>query len=156
MAKKKRKLSKESLRKLRQRIARRNFGLNKKAQAGGRSKNVARKKRRMSRRSKGGTIAKFGGVFLYGATREAISNRLAPITQRIPLGGISDEVGMLTALWLGKKFVFKRAGILRDMATDGMKLEVARLGEAVVNGELGLGIFGSSSKNGVQPATVIG
>ena len=76
---------------------------------------------------------------LYGAVRARMSNILAPYTAKIPLGVVSDEVGMVVALQLLKKFAIKKAGVLRDAATFGQAIEFARIGEAVATGQVNLG-----------------
>ena len=76
---------------------------------------------------------------LYGAVRARMSNFLAPYTAKIPAGVVSDEVGMVVALQLLKKFALKRAGVLRDSATIGQAIEFARIGEAVSTGQINLG-----------------
>jgi len=39
---------------------------------------------------------------------------------------------------LGKKFLFKKAGIIRDALSAGQVIELARIGDAIASGELGL------------------
>lgn len=112
-----------------------------------RVKTMPKKKRRTSRNKRsisilGINLGKAGAAALYGAGRAKISNLLAPYTSKIPLGVISDEVGMVIALQLAKKYVIKKAGILRDAATFGQAIEFARIGEAAATGQLNLGILG--------------
>lgn len=90
-------------------------------------------------------------ALIYGAIRAKTSNMLAPYTSRIPLGNVSDEIGMLAVSTLGKKFLFKSAGTIRDALTAGQTIEIARIGDAVASGELGINLFGqtqASNSNG--------
>ena len=70
---------------------------------------------------------------------------LAPYTSRIPLGNVSDEVGMLVVSTLGKKYLFKKAGALRDAMSAGQTIELARIGEAIASGSLGIGLLGGNN-----------
>jgi len=101
-----------------------------------------KKKRSRSKRSAnimGINTGKALAAGLYGAVRARMSAVLAPYTSKIPAGAVSDEVGMVIALQMGKKFLFKRAGVLRDSATIGQAIEFARIGEAVATGSINLG-----------------
>jgi hypothetical protein len=151
MARKKRKLTKTQLKKLRQRIARKNFGIRRtKRKSRVRNKftplrRMARRRRtktkkRYSRKGKFGGAMKYLAAGLYGALRARTSNALSPITQKIPLGDVADEAGMFAANWAVGKFV-KAA---RPVTQAGMLIEAARIGEAVATGS----IFGASN-NGV-------
>lgn len=94
-------------------------------------------------------LGKMGGLLgaaIYGAGRAKMSNALAPLTNRIPLGGISDEVGMILAAEAAKKFIGNRIPMVRQIATSGQYIEAARIGEAVISGQVGLG--GSSGGGG--------
>lgn len=106
-------------------------------------------KKRSSSRVLGFNIGKIAAPMIYGAVREKASNLLMPYTSRIPLGSISDEVGMYAALWAAKKYVFKQKGVLRDALSVGQNIELARIGETAINGQLGLG----SLFNGGQTQT---
>lgn len=111
-----------------------------------------RKKRSSGRRGMsilGINLTKAGSAMAYGAIREKMSNVLMPYTSKIPLGVISDEVGMLGASWALKKFFFKGKGFARDALSIGQGIELARIGEAVINGQVNLGgLF-----NNAMPAT---
>lgn len=76
----------------------------------------------------------------YGAIRGYTSNLLTPLTSKIPLGDIADEVVMAGACWLGSKY---GSGFVRNVAQKGLIIENARVGEAVVSG--GLGSFTNNS-----------
>lgn len=150
---KKKKLTKSQLSALRRRIALKNFGKKRKKSNSTKSKSykrMAKKKRKSYKRSSsvfGINTAKALSAAIYGALRSKTSNILAPYTSKIPLGNVSDEAGMLIATTLAKKYLFKRAGTMRDAMTAGQTIELARVGEAVVNGQLGINLFGMGSSN---------
>jgi len=109
---------------------------------------AARVSRRSSRRSDGGGLMlTAGGAAIYGAARQRISDLAAPITSRIPLGGIADEV----ALGVGGYYLAKKSSmpLLKSIGRAAMTIEAARIGEAVATGSLGLG--GGSSSQGITP-----
>lgn len=80
---------------------------------------------------------------IYGALREKMSLALLPLTSKIPLGTVADEVGMGVINYIVAK---KTSGMLRDVAVKGLVIENARIGEALVSGN----IFstGSAATNG--------
>lgn len=78
----------------------------------------------------------------YGALRGYTSNAIAPFTSKIPLGGLSDEVGMGLLSWAVAKYA--GGGMLGSIARKGLVIENARIGEALVTG----GLFGSSGMTG--------
>ena len=104
-------------------------------------------RRRTTRSNKvlGLNVSKVGAAMLYGAMRSRTSAYLSQYTSKIPLGNISDEVGMFLVAAAGKKFLFKKAGIIRDALTIGQSIEAARVGEAVISGQVGLNIGGAST-----------
>lgn len=106
-----------------------------------------KKAKRTSRRSSGKILgintASIVGPLLYGAVRAKTSALIAPYTAKIPLGNIGDEVGMYALATLGKKFVAKKQGVLRDALSAGQVIELARIGDAIASGDLGL--FNSSA-----------
>jgi len=113
---------------------------------------MARKRKSVKRRSSKKSSSIFGintmkalSAGIYGALRMKSSNMLAPYTSKIPLGNISDEAGMLLVSTLGKKYLFKRAGVLRDAMTAGQTIELARIGEAIASGSLGINLLGMGS-----------
>ena len=82
---------------------------------------------------------------IYGAIRGKTSNYLAPYTSKIPLGNISDEVGLIATSYIGKKYLFKSAGVMRDALSTGQKIELARIGEAVMSGNVGIPLLNMGS-----------
>lgn len=108
------------------------------------------KKRSRKGNSKSSSILGFNtaaalAAVLYGAVRAKTSTLLSPYTAKIPLGNVSDEAGMLIVTSLGKKFLFKKKGTFRDVMTAGQTIELARIGDAIVSGELNLSLGKSSS-----------
>lgn len=111
---------------------------------------TARKKTRRSTRSKtmkfmGLNLGLIGAGVAYGAIREYASNKLMPFTQKIPLGAVSDEVGLLIATMAAKKYVFKGKGFMRNVLTQGQTIEAVRIGQAAINGDINLGGLNASS-----------
>jgi len=80
----------------------------------------------------------------YGAIRAKASNMLLPLTSKIPLGSVADEVGMGFANWMVAK---NTSGFFKDMALKGLVIENARLGEAVAIGGIG-NLTQTSNANG--------
>lgn len=79
------------------------------------------------------------GAGIYGAFRAKVSNYLSQYTSKIPLGSISDEVGMGLMCILGKKFLGRRVPMLKKVFDAGLVIESARIGEVVATGGLSLG-----------------
>ena len=107
---------------------------------------MARRKRSRSRsflKSAAGPMSVLLGGGLYGAVRQKASNALMPITSKIPLGNIADEAVLFGLAYLVRKKVSNK--IVKDMALAGMAVEAARIGEAVITGQVGLSASSSSS-----------
>ena len=98
-------------------------------------------KRRSSKKGfsiMGISMAKMLSAAGYGAIRARTSNLISPYTSKLPLGNIADEVGMMALAVAGKKFLFKKAGLARDVLSAGQIIEMARIGDAAVSGQLNL------------------
>jgi len=109
-------------------------------------KRTTRKKSSVSNKKLFGiNLGKAFSTMLYGGIRSIASNKLAPYTSRIPLGIISDEAGLLLVSTFGKK-IFKKNDIFKEVLTAGQTVELARIGEAVFNGQLGLNLFGQNQE----------
>lgn len=93
----------------------------------------------------GTTLMALGGAAIYGGVRAKMSQALSPLTSKIPLGEISDEVGMLGVNLAVGRFLGRKIPILRSITKAGMLIEAARIGEAVAMGQVGLGGFGGGS-----------
>lgn len=83
---------------------------------------------------------------LYGAARGWIATMIAPITNKIPLGGISDEAGMIGLAWGADKF-----GGGNKLIKIGSRVaaftEGASIGQAVVTGQVNLQNLGAATSN---------
>jgi len=86
-----------------------------------------------------GLVATLLSAGLYGAFRAKVSNYLSQYTSKIPLGNVSDEVGMGLLCLLGKKFIGNRVPLAKKVFEAGLYIECARIGETVATGQLGLG-----------------
>lgn len=112
----------------------------------GRFKRFARRAGRSAfRRSsrKGSSALGWGflvGAGVYGAVREKASNMLTPLTSKVPLGNVADEVVMGAINYFGAK---NTSGVVREIFKAGMTIEAARIGETIANGQLNMG--GSSN-----------
>ncbi len=119
----------------------------------GRSRFSSSKRGSFRRRAKSAAIgsAPLIAAGLYGAARVDLANLVAPLSARIPLGGIADEVGMLLANMAAKKFIpFKT---VKNMASAGMMIEAAAIGAALRAGGFG-GLTGNNSNAGGFVPTV--
>ena len=95
-----------------------------------------------------GIVATLAGAGIYGAFRARVSDYLSQFTNKIPLGNISDEVGMGLLCILGKKFIGRRVPFSKKIFDAGLAIEAARVGEAVATGQLSLGLSGSGKNSG--------
>lgn len=75
----------------------------------------------------------------YGAVRGKTSQLLAPITARVPFGGMSDEIVIATLAFYGKKKV--KNPMLKNVLNAALIVESARIGEVLATG----GLSGNSS-----------
>lgn len=92
-------------------------------------------------------------AMIYGGARGYLSNMLAPIVSKIPLGNVADEI----AFGALNYFVAKNTkGFIRNVALKGLVIENARLGEAVATGQLGLLRASGSGADVEQNAFIIG
>lgn len=98
------------------------------------------------RRSRGISKTGMGGMLsaaLYGAGRAYVSDKIQPLTSKIPLGNVSDNVAMLGVNWAIKRFLGNRVPILAKAADAGMIIEAAMIGSELMQGGLSTG--GASS-----------
>jgi len=107
----------------------------------------SRKSRRMFGSSKSGIkpLSLLLGGGIYGAVRQKASDALAPITSKIPLGNLSDEALLFGLGYLVHKKVSNK--IVKDIALSAMAVESARMGEAIITGQVGLGSSSSNSSS---------
>lgn len=72
------------------------------------------------------------GAAVYGAAREKISNALTPMTSKVPLGTVADEVILGGLAYYGAKKVSN--SFAKGLLKAAFVVEAARLGEAVADG----------------------
>jgi len=90
-----------------------------------------------------GLAATVLGAGLYGSLRERMSTALSPMLSKIPMGNISDEVGMGLVMILAKRFIGNKVPLVKDIANAGLVIESARIGVAISTGQ----VMNSSSNN---------
>ena len=98
-----------------------------KLKGGFRNKVARRKKSRSSSRGrfKGrGMMALALGSALYGAMRSKVSDALAPLTSKIPLGTVADEVVLGV---LAHQVSKRTSGVISDIGKAGFFFEISRL-----------------------------
>lgn len=99
---------------------------------------MAKRKAKTTRKRKGmnSDVMMVFGAMGYGAIREVISNKLAPITAKVPAGEISDEVVMLAVSYLTYKNKIPLLNKLKfssSVGRAGVIIESARVGEFLAN-----------------------
>lgn len=110
------------------------------------------RKRSRSRRSSGfgfgmsGTIGTLVASAAYGAVREKVSTVISPLTSKIPLGDVADEVGMIIVATVAKKYI--KNPIVTKIADAALIVEGARIGESIATGRI---MGGNSSIGGQLP-----
>ncbi len=115
-------------------------------------KKTTRRKANNSMKIFGVNVAKMGAPVGYGMLRGRTSAMIAPYVQKLPFGNIGDEVGMILLGRLAKKFVFKKAGLPRNVINDGEKIELARIGDAIVNGQVNIPFLNSLGNTAATPS----
>lgn len=108
-----------------------------------RTRTMAKRKyygKKKASRKKSGTSAlvKLGiGAVAYGAGRDFASDKLSPLTARVPLGQFADNAVMtVLALALAKgkvPYVSKALPLLRDVGKAGFAIEAALLGKELMD-----------------------
>lgn len=91
------------------------------------------------------------GAGLYGAGRSMVANFISPATNMLPLGNVKDEAGMFGVDLLAASYGHKVpvvGPILKHAGKAGMLVEVARVGEAIATGQLGMGSGSMSAGSG--------
>jgi len=111
----------------------------------GRSRIMVKKKRKSSKKKTSAVWKIISGALLYGAAREYVSTKIAPVSNKLfgqYLGDYTDEAGMLGLSYLlikGKIPFVNKIAVVKDAAKVGLGIEAARIGEGLVRGGLGLG-----------------
>ena len=93
-----------------------------------------------------------GGI--YGAVRRYVDGWVKPITSKIPLGTIADEVALFTAAYFLNKNVKDKTA--KQVAQAGMVVEAARIGEALSDGSAFAGMGSSSNGAAVSQFSTLG
>ena len=96
-----------------------------------RTRTVYRKapKRRRSSSNSGKVQAVQFDAMIYGAGRQYVSNLITPLTSMIPLGAVSDELGMGIVNYMLAK---NMKGMIKKVAMKGLIIENARIGQTIV------------------------
>lgn len=71
------------------------------------------------------------GAAVYGAGREFVSNKLAPITSKVPAGDLADEVTMGVLSYFvakGSIPIVNKIPYSREIGKAGLTIEAARVG----------------------------
>lgn len=70
---------------------------------------------------------------VYGAIRAPVAQALDPVLQKIPMGGIADELGLGIVSYFAAK---KGKGMIKKIGQVGLVVESARAGEVLISGQL--------------------
>lgn len=95
------------------------------------AKTAVKYARRRKSKTGGNITPLIVGGFVYGGVREYMSNLLMPLTEKIPLGDLSDEIVLLGVDWaLAKRKipVIKGFKMASQIGKAGLMLESARIG----------------------------
>jgi hypothetical protein len=93
----------------------------------------AKRSHKRSSSSMGGLMP-LAAAALYGAGRNKIANMVQPLTNKLPFGGLADNVAMLGVCWAAKKYV--PVGIIKSAAEKGMFIEAAMIGAELAQGNV--------------------
>lgn len=99
---------------------------------------AAKSARRHSRRSSGllGDTTGLLGAAAYGALRAPIAKAMDPISSKLPIvGSLADNIVMLGACMLGKKFVGNKVPMGQSIFKAGMLIEAAQIGQEIASGQ---------------------
>lgn len=116
------------------------------------------KRKRTYRRSRSSASVKPAQILigggLYGAVRRYVDGWVKPITSKIPLGTIADEVALFTAAYFLNKNVKDKTA--KQVLQAGMVVEAARMGEALSDGSAFAGLGSSSNGAAVSQYSTLG
>ena len=90
--------------------------------------------KRRSSRSKGlnlGTIILGGAI--YGAGRQYLSKAISPLTSKIPMGNVADNIGLGVVSYFAAT---KGKGIIKDIGKAGLTIEAAMGGQDLMAGRI--------------------
>ena len=94
------------------------------------------KKSRSKKKGFAGTIGLVLGSMVYGAGRDVVSDKLAPLTAKVPAGDLADEVVMGLLSWAvskGKIPLINKIPLSREIGKAGLTIESARVGNYASN-----------------------
>jgi len=81
------------------------------------------------------------GGAVYGVGRQYVSNLISPLTSKIPLGNLADNLAMGLVSYYAAK---KGTGMVKEIGRAGLYIEAALAGQDLMSGGLS-NISGSSS-----------
>jgi hypothetical protein len=87
------------------------------------------------------------GAAIYGIFRNKISDLVAPLTAKVPLGSFADEAVLGVAGYFAAK---KGKGMVKDIGTAALTIESYRVGEIATTGMFKSTAANSSALNGWQ------
>lgn len=102
-----------------------------------------RRSRSRSNNSSGSLTAVLVGGAAYGAGRQYVSNLVKPLTDKIPLGNVADNLVMGAICYFGAK---KAPKMLKPVFKAGLAIEAAMAGQDLMQNGLS-SVSGSSQSN---------
>lgn len=81
------------------------------------------------------TIALAG---VYGAARGRLETLIAPVSAKIPMGAIADEVVLGTAAFLAGRYM--KNPMVKKLSKAVLIVEAARIGDALASGQVKMGV----------------
>lgn len=113
---------------------------------------MKRRSRSRSRSRSGmGGIMPLVAAGIYGAGRGFIASKVEPLTSKIPLGSLSDNVGMLGINWALNKYVGNKIPLVKQATSAGLLIEAAMIGA-----ELAQTGFGTTTGSSTTTSYVYG
>lgn len=82
------------------------------------------------------------GGAIYGASRQYVSNLVSPLTSKIPLGNVADNLVMGAICYFGAK---KAPAMLKDAFKAGLAIEAALAGQDLMANGFNTGTSSSDS-----------
>jgi hypothetical protein len=107
-----------------------------------RSRRYYRPKRRRSR-SKSSGMNNFLAAAVYGGARGYLSNMVAPVTAKIPMGNYADNVAMIGLNYVAKRFI--PIPMVKQAAKTGLLIEAAMVGAELVQNNFSMGTVSNNA-----------
>lgn len=107
-----------------------------------------RKGRSSGSMSKGGLMGTIIGGMAYGAGRAWVSDKLTPLTSKLPLGQYADNVGMGILSYFvasGKIPLVNKIPYSREIGRAGLTIEAAFAGQELIGNKLNSGTSSSGT-----------